>query len=239
MPITYDPLMVSYTGQRNGEASNLTFMLAGNFGFSGLGSSRTEFDNLRYKAKDNYAYVRSDLSYTRALGGDFALAVRGSAQLSDSPLVSSEQFAAGGASSVRGYLEAEDTGDNGAVASVELRSPSVLPSSLFRRSCPFLRSWRAISVVIIASIRPSGISFPSASRMAGVVMRWPTLRTSRSARPFSRKVPPSGRVKARSGLSRRTKVLSPLATSVARSPFMRRVLFQRPSSFSVREKTRH
>lgn len=125
VPITYDPLMVSYTGQRTGDKSSLMFTVAGNFGFSGLGSSRTEFDNLRYKAKDNYAYVRSDINYTHALGGDFSLAVRGSAQLSDSPLVSSEQFAAGGASSVRGYLEAEDTGDNGAVASVELRSPSL------------------------------------------------------------------------------------------------------------------
>ncbi|MDR3446868.1 MAG: ShlB/FhaC/HecB family hemolysin secretion/activation protein [Dyella sp.] len=125
VPITYYPLMVSYAGQRSGDRSNLSFTLAGNLGLSGLGSSRTEFDNLRYKGKDNYIYVRSDVSYTHLLGGDFSLAVRGSLQLSDSPLISSEQFAAGGASSVRGYLSAEETGDNGGVASVELRSPSL------------------------------------------------------------------------------------------------------------------
>ncbi|PXV60290.1 Hemolysin activation/secretion protein [Dyella jiangningensis] len=125
VPITYDPVFVSYTGQRSGDKSNLAFTAALNLGISGLGSSRTEFDNLRYKAKDNYAYLHTDLTYTHLLGGDFALAVRGSVQLADSPLISSEQFAAGGASSVRGYLAAEDTGDNGAVASVELRSPSV------------------------------------------------------------------------------------------------------------------
>jgi hemolysin activation/secretion protein len=125
VPITYYPLNVTYNGQRSGERSNLAFTLTGNLGWSGLGSSRTEFDNLRYKAKDNYIYVHSDINYTHLLGADFSIAVRGSVQLADSPLISSEQFAAGGASSVRGYLSAEETGDNGAVASVELRSPSL------------------------------------------------------------------------------------------------------------------
>lgn len=125
VPITYDPLSVTYSGQRSGERSSLGFSLTGNIGWSGQGSSRTDFDNLRYKAKDNYIYVHSDINYTHLLGKDFSIAVRGSVQLSDSPLVSSEQFAAGGASSVRGYLSAEETGDNGAVASVELRSPSL------------------------------------------------------------------------------------------------------------------
>ncbi|WP_052950094.1 ShlB/FhaC/HecB family hemolysin secretion/activation protein [Dyella japonica] len=125
VPITYYPLSVTYNGQRSGDRSNLAFTLTGNLGWSGLGSSRTEFDNLRYKAKDNYIYVHSDINYTHLLGGDFSIAVRGSVQLADSPLISSEQFAAGGASSVRGYLSAEETGDNGAVASVELRSPSL------------------------------------------------------------------------------------------------------------------
>lgn len=125
VPITYYPLNVSYNGQRVGDRSSLGFSLTGNIGWSGFGSSRTEFDNLRYKAKDNYIYVHSDINYTHLIGADFSIAVRGSVQLSDSPLVSSEQFAAGGASSVRGYLSAEETGDNGAVASVELRSPSL------------------------------------------------------------------------------------------------------------------
>lgn len=125
VPITYYPLTVSYTGQRAGDKSSLLFTLAGNFGVSGAGSTRTEFDNLRYKAKDNFVYLHSDVSYSHTLGGGFSLALRGSAQLSDSPLISSEQFAAGGETSVRGYLAAEETGDNGAVASAELRSPSL------------------------------------------------------------------------------------------------------------------
>ncbi len=44
-------------------------------------------------------------------------------QITDSPLVSSEQIAAGGMNSVRGYLSAEATGDYGVVGSLELRAP--------------------------------------------------------------------------------------------------------------------
>ncbi len=46
-------------------------------------------------------------------------------QISDQPLISNEQFSAGGLDSVRGYLEAEALGDSGWDASFELRSPSL------------------------------------------------------------------------------------------------------------------
>jgi hemolysin activation/secretion protein len=46
-------------------------------------------------------------------------------QVSDQPLVSGEQFSAGGFDSVRGYLQAAATGDDGASGSLELRSPLI------------------------------------------------------------------------------------------------------------------
>jgi hemolysin activation/secretion protein len=124
-PLTYYPLSASYTGQRNGEKSTTGFTLTGNFGWRGVGSSNQAFDNQRYNARDNFADLRLDANYVRSFAGDFALATRASAQASSQPLISSEQFAAGGMSSVRGYLSAEDTADNGAIASVELRTPSI------------------------------------------------------------------------------------------------------------------
>lgn len=124
-PLTYVPLTASYTGQRVSDKSTTSFTLAGDFGWRGLGSSNTAFDNQRYNARDNFAYLHLDIDNTRSLGAGYALATRLGAQATDSPLVSSEQFAAGGASSVRGYLSAEDTADNGAVASAEVRTPSI------------------------------------------------------------------------------------------------------------------
>ena len=124
-PLTYYPLSASYTGQRASDKSTSSFTLTGNFGIRGAGSSNTAFDNQRYNARDNFADLHLDINYVHSFAGDFALAARGSAQATDSPLVSSEQFAAGGMSSVRGYLSAEDTADNGGIASVEMRSPSI------------------------------------------------------------------------------------------------------------------
>jgi hemolysin activation/secretion protein len=46
-------------------------------------------------------------------------------QLTNDVLVSSEQLAAGGADSVRGYLEAETLGDEGVTLQTEARSPSI------------------------------------------------------------------------------------------------------------------
>ena len=124
-PLTYVPVSASYSGQHVSDTSTTGFTLTGNFGFRGLGSSNTAFDNQRYNARDTFADLHLDFNYSHTLGADYALVTRASAQATDSPLVSSEQFAAGGASSVRGYLSAEDTADNGGSASVELRTPSI------------------------------------------------------------------------------------------------------------------
>ncbi|CFT87168.1 Uncharacterised protein [Bordetella pertussis] len=56
--------------------------------------------------------------------------------------------------------------------------------------------------------------------MAGLVIRWPTLRTNINERPCSVRVPPSGLWYWRSAFRRRVKVLPPLVTDSLRSPFM-------------------
>jgi hemolysin activation/secretion protein len=96
------------------------------FHISGLGSSAEEFDFNRFKAGDNFIYLRSDLSHQHDLPWDFQVFGRVQGQVSDQPLVTSEQFAGGGLTSVRGYLEAETLGDDGLIGTVELRSPSLL-----------------------------------------------------------------------------------------------------------------
>lgn len=124
-PLTYYPLTAAYTGQHVTDKATSSFTLTGNFGLRGAGSSNEAFDNQRYNARDNFADLRLDINYAHNFADGFTFATRGSAQATDSPLVSSEQFAAGGMTSVRGYLSAEDTADNGAIASVEVRTPSI------------------------------------------------------------------------------------------------------------------
>ena len=83
------------------------------------------------------------------------------------------------------------------------------------------RSCSAQKVVKSPSINPSGISSLAALRMAGLVMRWPTLRTNSRLRPGRLSVLPSGAVKQRSGFSRRVSVSPPFLKVSVRSPFIR------------------
>ncbi|MGE7136512.1 ShlB/FhaC/HecB family hemolysin secretion/activation protein [Luteibacter sp. NPDC031894] len=124
-PITYIPLNVTYQGQSIGEKSSSTIAIGGTLGFRAGGSSAAEFDNQRYKARANFFYVKLDGGHTRTLDNGFSVAGRLGMQLSNSSLISSEQYAAGGESTVRGYLEAEQTADHGAIGSLEVRSPSI------------------------------------------------------------------------------------------------------------------
>ena len=57
------------------------------------------------------------------------------------------------------------------------------PVRLFLRLVLPFRLWMAIRLVNRPSWMPSGISLPAASRMAGLVIRWPTLRTNSRLRP--------------------------------------------------------
>jgi hemolysin activation/secretion protein len=124
-PISYAPLTAQYSATRQDTAGLTQFNLGVYVGVRGLlDSTEEEFANKRFKAHANYAYFRGDVQRTQNLPGRWSLLARLDAQLTDRPLVSNEQFFAGGYDSVRGYLEAEQLGDNGVRGSLELRSPS-------------------------------------------------------------------------------------------------------------------
>ncbi|WP_199229922.1 ShlB/FhaC/HecB family hemolysin secretion/activation protein [Luteibacter sp. OK325] len=124
-PITYIPLVASYQGQTVGEHSSSSIGISGTFGFRAGASDSAAFDNQRYKARQNFFYMKFDGGHTLLFQNGFSLAGRLGLQLSTSSLVSSEQYAAGGDSTVRGYLEAEETADHGVIGSIEFRTPSI------------------------------------------------------------------------------------------------------------------
>jgi len=99
--------------------------IATDFGVRGVANSIDEFENNRAMAQPNYYYVRLNASHERVLTHGWSMAVRLNSQFSAAPLINNEQFAIGGATSVRGYLESEALGDSGVAAGFELRSPSL------------------------------------------------------------------------------------------------------------------
>jgi hemolysin activation/secretion protein len=124
-PIKYMNWSVTYGATLLAGASSITFDFTNNFGIRGIFNDPVEFENKRAFAKANYDYWHADATFEHPLPYGMAFALRLAAQYSTEPLISNEQFAIGGLSSVRGYLEAEDLGDIGANGSIELRSPSV------------------------------------------------------------------------------------------------------------------
>lgn len=74
-------------------------------------------------ADGGFGLLRGDLKLTEPLWGGHQLTLRLAGQFAPQPLVSGEQFAAGGADSVRGYLESSANGDLALLGSVQWRSP--------------------------------------------------------------------------------------------------------------------
>lgn len=94
-----------------------------------------QFECKRENADGGFALVKLDLRHVHkawdTAAGAWEAEWHLGGQLASQPLVAAEQYAIGGADSVRGYLEAEAIGDHGVLAGVELRGPN-----LARRDAP-------------------------------------------------------------------------------------------------------
>jgi len=128
---TYLPLTLGLDYSQTDSQGNLSAHLgvSGNL-FGGLSS----FPAFSYSSRAQPGYGKASLSFTRdqKVLKNWSLLFRASAQAATGPLVSDEQFALGGVNSVRGYLEADERGDDGWFGSVELRTPFIATQ---------LRSW--------------------------------------------------------------------------------------------------
>jgi hemolysin activation/secretion protein len=87
------------------------------------GQTVSQFACTRYQAKPDYFYLRGGVERTHNLPLGMALYAKVDGQVAGGPLISKEQFTAGGADSVRGYLEAEQAGDDGVHGTLEWRGP--------------------------------------------------------------------------------------------------------------------
>ena len=124
-PVTYYPLVASYGATFQQEKFTTQMNAAITYNLRTPSSSPTDFDNKRFFASANFTHFNLDVSHTQELPEGFQLYGKVQGQIADGPLVSSEQLSIGGLDTVRGYLESEVLGDNGAVGNLELRSPNV------------------------------------------------------------------------------------------------------------------
>jgi hemolysin activation/secretion protein len=90
------------------------------------GTDASQFAVKRAGADPSYSILHPSLTRQQLLPDNFSLVGKISAQLASGPLISNEEFGAGGVDSVRGYAESERLGDNGLQGSLELRSPQLM-----------------------------------------------------------------------------------------------------------------
>lgn len=122
-PISYMPFTVRYDGTLRAENTTTSFGVGATFAMRGVVGEQQEFENKRIYSRSNFFYLGGDVTHRRLMSNGFTLAGRLSGQLADSPLISNEQYGAGGAASVRGYYESQALGDDGITGSIELETP--------------------------------------------------------------------------------------------------------------------
>ncbi len=125
LPITYMPFTLGYDISLNGKQDQVQLGLSTVFSLRDVVSDTAEFEAKRTGARANFAYLKADFRHRHTFGNGISLAENVSAQFTDSPLISNEQMAAGGADTVRGYPESAALGDRGWRVGLELSSPSL------------------------------------------------------------------------------------------------------------------
>lgn len=123
-PISYMSwsALYNYYGQK--DMLITAFNTGVTFGVRDVFNDGGEFNEKRSEATPNFALFNADLTQTWTLPASWKLRCRLRGQLSDSPLVSNEQFSAGGVATVRGYYEAQIQGDYGGIANLEIETPN-------------------------------------------------------------------------------------------------------------------
>lgn len=123
--ITYVPLAASYNGAWLQNSGSTALDATVTLGMRRLfGNHDEDFAAKRSGASADFVALRTGLRQTETFKR-WALSGRVEMQIASGPLVPNEQYAAGGAESVRGYEESERLGDDAFRFGLELRTPEL------------------------------------------------------------------------------------------------------------------
>lgn len=118
-PISYLALSLGHTSLWRREYGEWSLSSGVEFGMRRIFGDDQEFADKRYRGRPNFFALRADGSFRKPLGQWLEARLTGGGQYAVEPLISNEQFAIGGAHTVRGYLEASELGDVGLRGSFE------------------------------------------------------------------------------------------------------------------------
>jgi hemolysin activation/secretion protein len=124
-PISYLPFAFAYNAALADPWGTTRFQTSLNMAFRHIVTDQSEFEEKRFEALGNYVYGVAGADRLQRLPYGMSLFLKLDGQVASEPLVSNEQFIAGGMESVRGYLESEATGDDALHGIVELHGPDL------------------------------------------------------------------------------------------------------------------
>lgn len=135
--VTVHPLSVAYSGAwtlNNGDA-NFSIQALRNIS-GGKNGKSADFDAVRVGSAANYTILRYGANYNRTLPADWQLRLALVGQYTRDALIPGEQFGAGGAASVRGFIEREISNDYGFQTNIEVYTPNLCTGlKLFQTQC--------------------------------------------------------------------------------------------------------
>ena len=126
-PVEYMPFSFAYSGSLPDSGGVTLINATVNIAFRGLVAREQQFSDKRFQSRTNYIFANLGVERRQQLPGGAALGVKLDGQVADQPLISNEQYAAGGIESVRGYDESEEMGDNAFHGMIELSAPNLAP----------------------------------------------------------------------------------------------------------------
>jgi hemolysin activation/secretion protein len=125
-PIDYAVFSVDFSRTQQSIQQTTSYRLSSGFGVRGLVNDAVKFEDKRSLAQPNYLFLRASIAHSRDLFAGTRLQLEVEGQWANSPLISNEQYAAGGVDTVRGYHESQAMGDDAVRGRVEWLSPSFL-----------------------------------------------------------------------------------------------------------------
>jgi len=125
-PLQYWPLSFAYSGSLPDEGGITIFSAALNMALRELGTDPEQFAIKRYQSRGGYLYGTFGVERRQKLPWQTALYVKVDGQIANEPLISNEQYMAGGMESVRGFKESSEAGDNAVHLLTEFSAPDLL-----------------------------------------------------------------------------------------------------------------
>lgn len=173
--VVLQPASVGYAATRSEAGGRVEFSITAVRNLP-TGGQAADIAAARAGANPRYTIARYAANVAQALPRDWQLSVAVEGQYTPQALVSAEQFGIGGHDSVRGFLEREVTGDQGARVSLELQTPNfgaqIAPDLLARLHVFSDRGWVRRNHALPGEVESTMISSLGAGLRATIAPAW-------------------------------------------------------------------